>query len=138
MPNLPYSSYTLQNVLGQGASGVISKVGDHPNLMQSIATVDEPGYLALIMTLIPAHYQNLGLPPSLVSCTRDTFTEGFSLSVAQIHKMVTQMQTVFTHLHANQVCHGDLHAHNTLFDDKARIFFGDFGAASMHHMLTTC
>lgn len=173
VPNLPSSSYTLQNVLGQGASGVISKarwntpqsafprevaikvfkgevtsdgypkdelqvclkVGDHPNLVQSIAQVNEPGYLALIMTLIPEHYQNLGLPPSLESCTRDTFIQGFSLSVAHIHKIVTQMQTVFYHLHANQVCHGDLYAHNTLFDDEANILFGDFGAASMYHML---
>jgi Leucine-rich repeat (LRR) protein len=174
VPNLPSTSYTLQNVLGQGASGVISKarwntpqsafprevaikvfkgeitsdgypkdelqvclkVGDHPNLVQSIAQVNEPGYLALIMTLIPEHYQNLGLPPSLESCTRDTFTQGFSLSVAQIHKIVAQMRTVFDHLHGNQVCHGDLYAHNTLFDDEANILFGDFGAASMYHMLS--
>lgn len=174
VPNLPFSSFTLQHVLGQGASGVISKacwnvpqsafpqevaikvfkgevtsdgypkdelqvclkVGDHPNLVQSIAQVNEPGYLALIMQLIPVHYQNLGLPPSLTSCTRDTFTEGFSLSVAKIDKIVAQMETVFAHLHANQVCHGDLYAHNTLFDDEANIIFGDFGAASMYHMLT--
>jgi serine/threonine protein kinase len=88
------------------------------------------------MTLIPEHYQNLGLPPSLESCTRDTFTQGFSLSVAQIHKIVAQMRTVFDHLHGNQVCHGDLYAHNTLFDDEANILFGDFGAASMYHMLS--
>jgi hypothetical protein len=173
VPNLPSSSYALQNVLGQGASGVISKarwnarqsafprevaikvfkgevtsdgypkdelqvclkVGDHPNLVQSIAQVNEPGYLALIMTLIPEHYQNLGLPPSLESCTRDTFTQGFSLPVVHIHKIVAQMRTVFEHLHDNQVCHGDLYAHNTLFDDEANILFGDFGAASMYHML---
>ncbi len=46
------------------------------------------------------------------------------------------MQDVFTHLHSNQVSHGDLYAHNTLFDEDANIIFGDFGAATMYHMLT--
>lgn len=173
VPTLSSSSFTLQNVLGQGASGVISKalwnspqtdlpddiavkvfkgevtsdgypedelqaclkVGHHANLVQSIAQVNEPNYLALIMTLIPAHYNNLGLPPCFKSCTRDTFAPGFSLSIAQIEKIVVQMEAVFTHLHENQVCHGDLYAHNTLFDEQANIIFGDFGAATMYHML---
>jgi serine/threonine protein kinase len=48
---------------------------------------------------------------------------------------VKQMQSVFSHLHDNQVSHGDLYAHNTLFDQDANIIFGDFGAATMYHML---
>lgn len=174
VPNLPSSSFTLQNVLGQGASGVISnavwnhpqsqfpddiavkvfkgqvtsdgypqdelqaclKVGNHTNLIKSLAQVNEKGYLALIMNLIPAHYQNLGLPPCFISCTRDTFPEGFSLPILHIEKIVIQMKNVFTHLHSNQVCHGDLYAHNTLFDEQANIIVGDFGAATMYHMLT--
>lgn len=174
VPNVNSASYTLENVLGQGASGVISKahwnneqtdfpqdiavkvfkgevtsdgypedelqaclkVGNHPSVVQSLAQVNEDNYLALIMSLIPAHYKNLGLPPSLESCTRDTFPEGFSLSLEHINKMVAEMRNVFEHLHDNQVCHGDLYAHNTLFDEEANIIFGDFGAASMYHMLT--
>ncbi|WP_077341738.1 leucine-rich repeat-containing protein kinase family protein [Pseudocolwellia agarivorans] len=174
VPLLPASSFTLQQVLGQGASGVISKAvwnkkqsefpddiavkvfkgevtsdgypqdelqaclktGNHPNLVRSLAQVNEAGYLALIMNLIPENYRNLGLPPCFKSCTRDTFAEGFSLSVEQVDKIVTQMKAVFEHLHANQVCHGDLYAHNTLFDEEANIIFGDFGAASMYHMLS--
>ena len=46
------------------------------------------------------------------------------------------MKEVFEHLHSNQVCHGDLYAHNTLFDAQANIIFGDFGAATMYHMLS--
>ena len=45
------------------------------------------------------------------------------------------MENVFEHLHSHQVCHGDLYAHNTLFDAQANIIFGDFGAATMYHML---
>lgn len=112
------------------------KVGNHDNLVQSLAQVESAGQLALIMNLIPAHYKNLGLPPSLKSCTRDTFVDDFSLSIAQIEKIVHQMQDVFEHLHSNQVCHGDLYAHNTLVDEQSNIIFGDFGAASMYHMLS--
>lgn len=174
VPQVASTSYQLEQVLGQGASGVISKatwleeqaqlpcdiavkvfkgevtsdgypedelqaclkVGNHPSLVQSLAQVKEDGYLALIMSLIPAHFANLGLPPSLQSCTRDTFPNDFSLTIDQIDKMVNQMKEVFEHLHSNQVCHGDLYAHNTLFDAQANIIFGDFGAATMYHMLS--
>ncbi|UTW04063.1 protein kinase [Amphritea atlantica] len=174
VPLIRPSSFALQEVLGQGASGVISKAvwnedqtrfpdaiavkvfkgevtsdgypedelhaclkaGDHPNLVQPLAQVNENGDLALVMNLIPPHYRNLGLPPCFQSCTRDNFPEGVSLSIEQIDKIVQQMASVFTHLHDQQVCHGDLYAHNTLFDEHANIIFGDFGAASMYHMLT--
>lgn len=112
------------------------KAGNHSNLVQSLAQVETPGALALIMELIPAHYKNLGLPPCLQSCTRDTFPVDFSLSIGRINKIVKQMQAVFEHLHLNQVCHGDLYAHNTLVDEQANIIFGDFGAATMYHCLT--
>jgi hypothetical protein len=173
VPVVPYSSFALQNVLGQGASGVISKavwntatdifpdeiavkvfkgdltsdgypedelqaclkVGGHASLVKSLAQVNEPGCLALVMQLIPEHYHNLGLPPDFDTCTRDTFEVGFSLPIQQISKIINQMQSVFAHLHANQVSHGDLYAHNTLFDQDANIIFGDFGAATMYHML---
>lgn len=174
VPEVASSSYTLQEVLGQGASGVISKavwnlpqaefpseiavkvfkgevtsdgypedelkaclkVGRHPNLVQSLAQVNEEDYSALIMGLIPSHYSNLGFPPCLDSCTRDTFPPGFTLSINEIDKIVAQMKDLFDHLHINKVSHGDLYAHNTLFDEEANIIFGDFGAATMYHMLT--
>ncbi|MBF7097949.1 hypothetical protein EQ875_02269 [Photobacterium damselae subsp. damselae] len=174
VPCVDFSQLELHHVLGQGASGVISKAtwtynehqlpdevavkvfkgevtsdgypndelqaclkaGSHPNLVKSLAQVQQPDNLALIMDLIPSHYQNLGLPPTLVTCTRDTFPADFSLEQTQIDKIVQQMRDVFTHLHQNKVCHGDLYAHNTLFDRDANILVGDFGAASMYHMLS--
>ena len=173
VPEITSSSFTLQEVLGQGASGIISqaqwnqsqaafqddiavkvfkgeitsdgypkdelqaclKVGNHPNLVRSLAQVNEDNYLALVMSLIPPHYSNLGLPPNFQTCTRDTFPTGFALSIGKIEKIVTQMEDVFSHMHSNQVSHGDLYAHNTLFDDEANIIVGDFGAATMYHML---
>jgi serine/threonine protein kinase len=179
VPEISSTSYTLKQVLGQGASGVISQavwntpqskfpddiavkvfkgevtsdgypqdelqaclqIGTHPNLVQSLAQVNEEDQLALVMNLIPSHYKNLGLPPCFNSCTRDTFPHGFTLSIKQISKIVSQITEVFENMHNKQVSHGDLYAHNTLFDDtmtdnNANIIFGDFGAASRYQMLT--
>lgn len=173
-PEIAPSSYTLEKVLGQGASGVISKahwnrpqtqfpddiavkvfkgevtsdgypedelqaclqVGEHPNLVRSLAYVNDDKHLALVMALIPENYQNLGLPPCFKSCTRDTFPQGFSLPITLIEKICRQMSDVFIHMHQRQVCHGDLYAHNTLFDEQGNIIFGDFGAATSYQMLS--
>lgn len=178
VPEVSSSNYALEEVLGQGASGVIYKanwnthqplnldcasdediavkvfkgevtsdgypkdelqaclkVGHHHNLVKPIAQVKGDDCLALIMELIPSRFKNLGQPPSFNSCTRDIFKVEFSLSVVSIQLIVEQMREVFEYIHMQQVCHGDLYAHNTLFDEHARIIFGDFGAASMYHML---
>jgi hypothetical protein len=112
------------------------QVGYHPSIVKPVAQVQQADALALVMELIPPHFGNLGLPPSLQTCTRDTFVEGQTLSISHIDKIVIQMQNVFEHMHSKLVCHGDLYAHNTLIDDEANIIFGDFGAASQYHMLT--
>ena len=111
------------------------KVGNHPNLVKPLAQVNEKDCLALIMSLIPSHYKNLGLPPNFDTCTRDNFPAGFILSIDEIKKMINQMEDVFNHLHSKEVCHGDLYAHNALYDEDANIIVGDFGAATMYHML---
>ena len=174
VPAVSSQSYLLNQVLGQGASGVIShanwlngdfdfpqevavkvfkgevtsdgyphdeleaclQAGHHNNLVKSIAQVDEQDYLALVMELIPSSYYNLGLPPTLETCTRDTFPESFELPIAQIDNIVTQMIDVFNHLHDNKVCHGDLYAHNTLVNEQGQMIFGDFGAATIYGYLT--
>ncbi|UTT84912.1 leucine-rich repeat-containing serine/threonine-protein kinase [Vibrio pelagius] len=174
VPQVKTTSYRLNQVLGQGASGVIShanwiddkfdfpkevavkvfkgevtsdgyphdeleaclQAGHHDNLVKSIAQVDDGNDLALVMELIPENYYNLGLPPTLETCTRDTFPEGFELPISQIDKIVTQMIDVFNHLHDNKVCHGDLYAHNTLVNKQGQMIFGDFGAATIYGYLT--
>jgi len=111
------------------------KVGQHSNLVESIAQVNETGYSALIMKLIPDNYKNLGLPPNFDTCSRDIFPADFLLPIELIHNIINQINDVFEHIHNQQVLHGDLYAHNTLLDQQGQILFGDFGAASMYHML---
>ena len=174
VPKVTTGSYSLNHVLGQGASGVIYhanwtdaqyefpnevavkvfkgevtsdgfphdeleaclQAGHHNNLVKSIAQVDDGNELALVMELIPDSYYNLGLPPTLETCTRDTFPQGFTLTVEQVNAIVEQMVDVFNHLHNNKVCHGDLYAHNTLVNEQGEMIFGDFGAASIYGYLS--
>jgi serine/threonine protein kinase len=84
----------------------------------------------LIMELIPSHFKNLGLPPSLVTCTRDTFAEGTAFNIAEIIAIALSMADALRHLHENNVSHGDIYAHNTMIDEQANMLLGDFGAAS--------
>ncbi|RCX05795.1 leucine-rich repeat-containing protein kinase family protein [Marinomonas foliarum] len=164
----------LHQVLGQGASGVISlakwqknpfgfsesvavkvfkgevtsdgypedeldaclAVGNHDNLVQPLAKVTEADCSALVMELIPAHYTNLGLPPSLVSCTRDTFPVEQVFPIEKIAKIVEQVERLVTHFCEKRVSHGDLYAHNTLISEDGHVLFGDFGAASKYTNLS--
>lgn len=174
VPQVTSACYSMNHVLGQGASGVIShahwlnrdfdfpaevavkvfkgevtsdgypqdelqaclQTGYHTNLVKSIAQVSEDDHLALVMELIPSDYFNLGLPPTLETCTRDVFTSGMTLEVEKIERIVDQMLNVFSHLHDNKVCHGDLYAHNVLINPQGEMIFGDFGAASVYNYLS--
>ncbi|MBA6351605.1 leucine-rich repeat-containing protein kinase family protein [Colwellia sp. BRX9-1] len=106
------------------------QAGEHKNLIKVIAKIMSKEQLALIMELIPQRFYNLGLPPSLTSCTRDTFPKSATLTTSQIIKIVLSMADTLRHLHENKVSHGDIYAHNTMVDENANMLFGDFGAAS--------
>ncbi|MPY21275.1 leucine-rich repeat-containing protein kinase family protein [Shewanella sp. YLB-07] len=106
------------------------QAGEHINLIKVISQINEKEHLGLVMELIPPSFFNLGLPPSLVTCTRDTFESGTQFSVSQIAKVVLQMAATMTHLHSQAVSHGDLYAHNTMINADAEMLFGDFGASS--------
>lgn len=104
--------------------------GEHPNLIKVIGQIAQTNQLGLVMELIPSTYGNLGLPPSLKTCTRDTFEANTSFSIAEILKVTIQMSTTLAHLHKNKVSHGDIYAHNTMFNNRCDMLFGDFGAAT--------
>jgi len=107
--------------------------GEQENLIKVIAKLDQSDTeekLGLVMELIPASFYNLGLPPSLITCTRDTFKQGTAFDVKTIAKIASQMANAMSHLHENGISHGDVYAHNTMIDDHGNALFGDFGAAT--------
>lgn len=104
--------------------------GKHENLIPAIGQMHHGEQLGLVMALIPQGYQNVGLPPSLSSCTRDTFKSDTQYSVEAIAHIATQMSNTMAHMHQQQVSHGDVYAHNVMINNQFEVLFGDFGAAS--------
>lgn len=106
------------------------KVGLHDNIIPVLGHINQPDALGLVMGLVSKAFVNLGLPPSLVTCTRDTFEDKVSFSPPQILLIAQQMANAMAHLHANAVSHGDLYTHNILINAQNKVIFGDFGAAT--------
>ncbi|RWU19185.1 protein kinase [Pseudomonas alkylphenolica] len=108
--------------------------GDHPQLVRLAGRIDNhPEQLpALVMQLIDPSWFNLAGPPSLASCTRDTYREAQRLSLSSVTRLATAVASVGAHLHGHGIAHGDLYAHNILCDEHGDCLLGDFGAASFY------
>jgi Protein tyrosine and serine/threonine kinase/Leucine rich repeat len=110
--------------------------GGHPHLVGALGQIgglpeDKSG---LILSLIPPDYQNLGNPPSLDTCTRDTYAPETSFSVVAILRIAIGISSAAAHLHEQGIMHGDLYAHNILVNDSDHPLLGDFGAASSYSL----
>lgn len=173
LDTIDWTEVKLLEILGEGASGVISKAeinsgefkGQHTVALKLFkGEVTSDGYPqdemklssllphhhnlvkvlgklkghpdnkdGLIFELIPTGYRNLGLPPSFLTCSRDTFREGTVFRINEILSVVKAVADVALTLHTQGIMHGDLYAHNTLINDKGHTIFGDFGAATAYH-----
>ena len=97
------------------------KITNHPDKKQ-----------ALLFPLIPSIYCNLGNPPSLESCTRDTYDDEARFSLPLLLRIASDIISATLHLHQRGVNHGDLYAHNILIDREGHSLLGDFGAATCY------
>ncbi|MBI5918616.1 MAG: protein kinase [Nitrosomonadales bacterium] len=107
-------------------------VGAHPGLIPVVGKLSEhpettPG---LVMSLIAPSFRNLAGPPSLESCTRDIYPAETHFSLPVALDLALGVAAVAEHLHAQGVMHGDLYAHNILWNPQGDALLGDFGAAS--------
>jgi serine/threonine protein kinase len=108
--------------------------GSHAGLAKLIGQIHAhpEGKTGLVMELIPPRFFNLGMPPTLDTCTRDVFKENFSLSLQKVLKIAATIASLAAQLHDNGITHSDLYAHNILIDDDGNTLFSDFGAASFY------
>ncbi|MGI4745099.1 MAG: leucine-rich repeat-containing protein kinase family protein [Janthinobacterium lividum] len=107
--------------------------GDHPNLIGGIARVTgHPANIqGLLMPLLPPEWRALARPPSLQSCSRDIYDPSSCFSAETVHRIAGGIAAAGAHLHEHGLLHGDLYAHNTLWDGtEGRAVLSDFGAAS--------
>lgn len=114
---------------------VCLNIGQHPNIVNTLAVLNDQKQSGMVMNLIPKKFFNLGEPPSLKSCTRDTFKEGFSLPATTVLNILIQVADSMEHIHQHGFYHGDLYAHNILINKNDSVLLGDFGAASCFHDL---
>ncbi|WP_121968285.1 leucine-rich repeat-containing protein kinase family protein [Leptolyngbya sp. BC1307] len=119
--------------------------GSHPNLVTAIGKLsDRPdgsidgsaegakGKAGLVFSFISSAYTNLGGPPDLDTCTRDTYAAGTAFTLPVILKIASGIAAAVAHLHCRGITHGDLYAHNILVNEAGESFLGDFGAASFY------
>ena len=168
---IDWAALTIQNLLGEGASGMIFKgswalgpnqivdvaikvfkgnvtsdgfpvdemracmaAGTHPHLVRLLGRVsNHPEQKAgLVFAFVPPTYQTLGNPPSLDTCTRDTYPPSATFRLPVILRITQGIAAAAAHLHARGLLHGDLYAHNILVSNLGESLLGDFGAASFY------
>lgn len=106
--------------------------GAHPHLIgvRGRVTGHPDGTQGLILRLIDPSFRVLAGPPSFASCTRDVYAETTRFTPAVALRLATGVAAAAAHLHARGILHGDLYAHNILWNDAGEALLGDFGGAS--------
>lgn len=165
--HIDWQSLSLQQVLGEGASGVTYQAllhhkdsqepvavklfksgltsdglpscemhanllaGEHPNLVgiKGIIQNHPQQRLGLVMPLLDADLKVLANPPSFESCSRDVYASDFNLTPQQAQFILNGITQAAEHLHANGLMHGDLYAHNILWNTN-KVVLSDLGGAS--------
>ncbi|WP_238256233.1 leucine-rich repeat-containing protein kinase family protein [Methylorubrum podarium] len=108
--------------------------GRHPHLTGALGRIvgHPDGVQGLLMPLIPDGWRVLAGPPSLESCSRDVYAPDLALEPDTALRIAAGVARAAAHLHGRGVLHGDLYAHNTLWDGGAgEAVLSDFGAASL-------
>lgn len=165
--HIDWQSLTLQDVLGEGASGITYQAllnqhgsqqavavklfkggitsdglplceihanllaGEHPNLVgvKGIIQNHPQGVLGLVMPLLDADLKVLASPPSFESCSRDVYAQDFKLTPQKAQLILDGVTQAAEHLHTKGLMHGDLYAHNILWND-IKVVLSDLGGAS--------
>ncbi|WP_158916027.1 leucine-rich repeat domain-containing protein [Caulobacter sp. S45] len=107
--------------------------GDHPALTGGLGRLTgHPDHASgLVMPMLPAHWHPLAGPPDQESCSRDVYAPTLRLAPDVAIRIASAVGEAIAHLHARGLLHGDVYAHNTLWDgDAGHAVLSDFGAAS--------
>ncbi|MEH3063856.1 MAG: leucine-rich repeat-containing protein kinase family protein [Methylobacterium radiotolerans] len=107
--------------------------GTHPALTGALGRLEghPDGARGLLLRLLPAHWRALAGPPSLASCSRDVYDPDLRLGADTVLRIARAVAEAVAHLHGRGLLHGDVYAHNTLWDAGTGVaVLSDFGAAS--------
>ncbi|MDP4004000.1 leucine-rich repeat-containing protein kinase family protein [Methylobacterium sp. NEAU K] len=107
--------------------------GTHRALTGALGRLDghPEGAQGLLLRLLPSHWRVLAGPPSPASCSRDVYDPALRLDPGQGLRIARSVAEAVAHLHGRGLLHGDVYAHNTLWDaGTGAAVLSDFGAAS--------
>ncbi len=107
--------------------------GSHPNLTGALGRIvgHPDGTRGLLLRLLPPRWRGLAGPPSLASCSRDVYDPGLRLDPERALRAARCVASAVAHLHGRGLLHGDVYAHNTLWNAASgEAVLSDFGAAS--------
>lgn len=88
------------------------------------------GRAGLVMRLVDPAFRVLAGPPSLASCTRDVYDDTTRFTPDCARAIARAVASAAAHLNTCGLVHGDLYAHNVLWNGDREALLGDFGAAS--------
>lgn len=103
--------------------GVIGVIKNHP---ESVQGQEVQG---LVMPLLDASLKILAQPPNFETCTRDVYPSETTLTATQVKHITNGVVSAMLHLHAQGLVHGDLYAHNILWNNE-QVVLSDLGGAS--------
>ena len=106
--------------------------GLHAHLIPLLGHViqDSDGRSGLVMECIDSAFTPLAGPPNFQTCTRDVYPPSLKLACETTLSLIRGVTEALNHLHERGILHGDLYAHNVLFQPDGRCYLGDLGAAT--------
>lgn len=87
------------------------------------------GTLGLVMPLLEASLSILADPPSFETCSRDVYPDGAQFAQAVALNIIKSVASAVLHMHQRGIMHGDLYAHNILYNEHQTVL-SDLGGAS--------
>ncbi|HEY3300082.1 MAG TPA: leucine-rich repeat-containing protein kinase family protein [Methylophilaceae bacterium] len=103
----------------------------HVNLvgLKGIIHNHPEGTLGLVMPLLETKLSVLAGPPSFESCSRDVYQDSSQYTPAVVLNIIKSVANAALHMHQRGIMHGDLYAHNILYNDHHAVL-SDLGGAS--------
>ncbi len=111
-----------------------SAAGAHANLIGLLGRVENhpDGAAGLVMSLVGSEFSPLAAAPDFDSCTRDLYPDDRRFDLTTLLRLAISVSSAAEQLHSRSIMHGDLYAHNVLWNANGSCLFGDFGAASFY------
>jgi hypothetical protein len=101
-----------------------------PVLQQIRGIILDPLAVVYAYPKVEQKYRSLGKPPSLKSCTRDTYPKKRKFEPEVACRTLYDVACGLLKLHAFNIVHGDLYAHNIQYDNlTGNAMLIDLGAA---------